>query len=64
MDDFLAALGLLFALEGLMLAAFPETTRRALEEMGRATPGFLRRAGVISAVVGVVIVYVARQIIS
>jgi uncharacterized protein len=32
MQDFLAALGLLLAIEGLLFAAFPNATRRAMRE--------------------------------
>ncbi len=64
MQDFLSALGLVFALEGLVLAAFPAASRRAMEELGRAPESFLRRAGVVSAVVGVALVFVVRQLLA
>ena len=35
MSDLAVALGLLFALEGLVLAAFPVAAKRALEALGR-----------------------------
>jgi uncharacterized protein YjeT (DUF2065 family) len=60
MTDFLAALGLFFAIEGLCLAAFPLAAKRAMANI-LATPNVpLRIAGVISAVVGVIIVWMAR----
>lgn len=60
MTDFLAALGLFFAIEGLCLAAFPFAAKRAMANI-MATPDVpLRIAGVISAVVGVIIVWMVR----
>jgi uncharacterized protein len=60
-SDFLAALGLVFAIEGLVLAAFPAASRRAMEEMSASPDRFLRRAGLISAGLGVLLVMAARE---
>lgn len=60
MTDFLAALGLFFAIEGLCLAAFPSAAKRAMANILRTPDGPLRIAGVISAVVGVIIVWMVR----
>ena len=60
MTDFLAALGLFFAIEGLCLAAFPSAAKRAVANILRTPDGPLRIAGVISAAVGVIIVWMVR----
>ena len=64
MLDFLTALGLVFALEGLLFAAFPEGARRAMLEAAQSDPGFLQKAGIASAAAGVGIVFLARYILA
>jgi uncharacterized protein YjeT (DUF2065 family) len=60
MRDFLTAVGLVFAIEGLLLAAFPEAMRKAMAEVAGSEGHLLRRVGLISAAVGVVIVFLLR----
>ena len=60
MSDFLAALGLVFAIEGLVLAAFPGSARRAMTTVLRMPDAPLRLAGIVSALIGVSIVYLVR----
>jgi uncharacterized protein len=60
MSDFLAAIGLFFAIEGLILAAFPLGVKRAMVAALETPVGRLRIAGLASAVVGVLIVWLAR----
>jgi uncharacterized protein len=60
MSDFLAALGLVFAIEGICLAAFPAAAKRAMAGILGMPDGRLRFAGVVSAAVGVVIVWWVR----
>lgn len=60
MGEFLAALGLVFVIEGLMFAAFPGPAKRAVAAMLETPEGTLRIVGLISAVVGLTIVWVAR----
>lgn len=60
MSDFLAALGLFFAIEGMCLAAFPVAAKRAMANILAMPNGPLRVAGVISAAIGVVIVWLVR----
>jgi uncharacterized protein YjeT (DUF2065 family) len=60
MIDFLAALGLFFAIEGIFLAAFPGGAKRTMASVMELPDGSLRIAGVISAVVGVFIVWLIR----
>ena len=61
MTDFLAALGLFFAFEGLLLAAFPTGAKRAMAAVLDTPDGPLRLAGIVSAVVGVAIVWFVRH---
>ena len=60
MSDFLAALGLLFAIEGICLAAFPLAAKRGMAGILAAPDGLLRIAGVVSALIGVLIVWLVR----
>ena len=60
MTDFLTALALLFVLEGLVLALFPDRLRWLLERMAEVPPESLRVAGLVSAVVGVFFVWLLR----
>jgi uncharacterized protein YjeT (DUF2065 family) len=61
MTDFLAALGLVLAIEGILLAAFPIGTKRAMAAALETPVGRLRIAGVVSALIGVVIVWLVRH---
>jgi len=60
MSDFLAALGLFFAIEGICLAAFPVGAKRAMATVLKIPDGPLRIAGIVSALVGVLIVWLVR----
>jgi uncharacterized protein len=60
MSDFLAALGLFFVIEGVFLAAFPIGAKRAMSAVLEMPDGPLRIAGIVSAVVGVLIVWLVR----
>jgi uncharacterized protein YjeT (DUF2065 family) len=60
MADFVAALGLMLVLEGLTFAAFPGAARRAMAMLMEAPETSLRMAGLVSAVLGVLVVWLAR----
>lgn len=60
MSDFLAALGLFFAFEGIFLAAFPGQAKRTMATVLEMPDGPLRIAGIVSAVVGVLLVWLVR----
>ena len=60
MSDFLAALGLVFVIEGLIFAAFPEAAKRAMASVLETPDVSVRLIGVGSAVVGLIIVWLAR----
>lgn len=60
MSDFLAALGLVFVIEGLIFAAFPGHGKKALQSVTETPEGTLRIIGICSAVVGLLVVWLVR----
>jgi uncharacterized protein len=60
MSDFLAALGLVFVIEGLIFAAFPNHAKRAVQSVLGTPETTLRAIGLGSALVGVLVVWLAR----
>jgi uncharacterized protein YjeT (DUF2065 family) len=60
MSDFLVALGLVFAIEGIVFAAFPAMAKRAMVSVIDTPEGSLRLVGVVSAVLGVGLVWLMR----
>jgi uncharacterized protein YjeT (DUF2065 family) len=60
MKDFLVALGLFFAIEGLFFAAFPGAAKRAVTAVLESPDAVLRVVGIASAVIGVVLIGVVR----
>ena len=61
MTDFMAALGLVFVIEGLVLAAFPDATRQAAAVMMQTPGQALRWIGVVSAAFGLALLWVVRS---
>ncbi|PZU90139.1 MAG: DUF2065 domain-containing protein [Chelatococcus sp.] len=61
MLDFIAALGLVFAIEGLLFAAIPNLAKDALRSAAETPADRMRLIGIASAVLGVVIVWLARH---
>lgn len=60
MKDFIVAIGLVLVIEGLILAAFPNRVRDALETM-RVTPDQqLRIVGIAAAVAGLAVIWWMR----
>ena len=60
MTDFLSALGLVFVIEGLLFAAFPGATRRAMLAAAQTSERRLRPVGITAALAGVLLVWFAR----
>lgn len=60
MSDFLAALGLVFVIEGLVFAAFPGAGKRAVAAMLATPEPSLRAVGLVSAVFGLVVLWLVR----
>ena len=61
MSDLLAAIGLFFAIEGIFLAAFPGTAKHTMTAVLAKPDATLRIAGIVSALVGIVIVWLVRH---
>ena len=60
MTDLIVGIGLVFVIEGLLWAAFPDFARR-LASTALATPdSVLRTAGAIAVAIGVLVVYLVR----
>ena len=60
MSDFIVAIGLVFAIEGLIFAAFPGAAKRLAANALESPENALRVAGVVSAVLGIIIVWLVR----
>ncbi len=60
MTDFLAALGLVFVIEGLIFAAFPAQAKRAMASVLHTQDTSLRVIGIGSAVIGLIVVWLVR----
>ncbi len=60
MTDFVAALGLLLVIEGVVYALFPNAMQQMLADILSRPPQLLRTGGLIAACVGVGIVWLAR----
>jgi uncharacterized protein YjeT (DUF2065 family) len=60
MTDFLVALGLVFAIEGLVFAALPGPAKRAMASMLDTPDATLRVVGVASAAIGILLIWLVR----
>jgi len=60
MSDFIVALGLVFVIEGLVFCAFPATAKRAMESVQQTQDGSLRIVGIVSAVLGLLLIWAIR----
>ena len=60
MKDFIVAVGLVFVIEGLIFAAFPEAAKRAVMVMTQTPDQGLRVVGLFSAVLGLVMLWLVR----
>ncbi|MGL4322963.1 MAG: DUF2065 domain-containing protein [Beijerinckiaceae bacterium] len=64
MRDFGVAIGLVFAIEGLLIAAFPRFMRQSMLETAARPEHWLRAAGLIAAVAGVGVIWLVRSFLS
>jgi len=60
MWEFLAALGLVFVIEGLIFAAFPTHAKKAMISVIETPEASLRAIGLGSAIAGLLLVALAR----
>lgn len=61
MVDLFVALGLVLVIEGLTFAAFPAAVKRAMALLLETPEATLRVIGLVSAIVGVVVIWVLRS---
>jgi len=60
MSEFVVALGLVFVIEGLVFAAFPAQTRRAVAAVLETPDQALRLIGLLSAMFGIAVIWFMR----
>jgi uncharacterized protein YjeT (DUF2065 family) len=60
MRDFLVAIGLVLAIEGLIFAALPRAVKRLAASALEAPEGVLRISGILSALLGVLVIWLVR----
>ncbi|MBV9347090.1 MAG: DUF2065 domain-containing protein [Pseudolabrys sp.] len=61
MSDFLVAIGLVFVIEGLVFAAFPNSAKNAVASVLEASDFSLRVVGIGAALVGLILVWIVRS---
>lgn len=61
MPDFLVGLGVMFVIEGLVLAGFPNWTRTAMASVIGAPDTLLRIVGIGSALAGTLMIWAIRN---
>ncbi len=61
MGDFLAALGLVFVIEGVLYSLAPEGMKRLMAASVSVPAGALRLGGLGATILGVVIVWLVRR---
>jgi uncharacterized protein YjeT (DUF2065 family) len=60
MEDFLAALGLMLAIEGTLYALFASRMKDMLMRVAEVPPSVIRLGGVAALALGVVVVWLVR----
>ena len=60
MTDFLVGLGVLFVIEGVLLAGLTRWTRSAMASVIAAPDALLRTVGITSAIVGLLLIWLIR----
>ena len=60
MDDFLAAIGLVLVIEGLVYGGFPQLAKRLGAEVQAVPEHLLRIGGLASIALGVLVVWLVR----
>ena len=59
-SDLLAALALVLIIEGLLPFSNPKSAQRLYQQLSSTPVSFLRRVGLISIVIGLLILYLVR----
>ena len=61
MNDFLVAAGLALVIEGVLFALLPGKARDAMRQAAETPPDILRLVGLVSAIAGVIVIWVTRR---
>ena len=61
MTDFLVAVGLVLVIEGVLFALLPGKAQEAMRRAAETPADILRIVGLVSAVVGVAVIWGARR---
>ncbi len=61
LSELAIALALVLVIEGVLYALFPNAMQRMLEQISTLSPQFLRVAGLISAFLGVAMVWLLKS---
>jgi uncharacterized protein YjeT (DUF2065 family) len=61
LTDFLTAIGLVLVLEGVLFALLPGKAQEAMRNAAETPADILRLVGLISAVAGVIVIWLARR---
>jgi len=60
LPDLLTALALVLVIEGIFYALFPDAMKRMMATILRISSSYLRSAGLLAAIIGLVIVWLIR----
>jgi uncharacterized protein YjeT (DUF2065 family) len=60
MNEFIVAIGLVLVIEGLLFAAFPRAAKRLAASAIESPETSLRVAGIASAVLGIILIWIMR----
>lgn len=61
MRDLLVAFGLALAIEGILFASFPDAMKRAMMDAAASPRERMRIVGIVSAVLGVLLIWLAKR---
>jgi uncharacterized protein YjeT (DUF2065 family) len=59
--DFLVGIGMLFVIEGLLVAGMPGWIKRAMESTAKTPDNILRITGLVSALLGLALIWWIRR---
>lgn len=60
MSDFVVAIGMVLAIEGIVFAAFPGLAKRMAAHAAESPQASLRVAGLVSALLGLLLIWLVR----
>ena len=61
MTDFVVAIGLVLVIEGVLFALLPGKAQDAMRQAAETPADLLRIVGLVSAVVGVIVIWLCRR---